>query len=141
MVLIGGDTTAPFGLDWDSGPEVNGTHTLTARAYDTLNNVASSAQVTVLVDNTAPVTALVSPAPSARLRGTVSVSATASDNQQVSKVEFYAGGTLIGTDTTAPYEVIWDTGAGPGGNVPLTTKAHDAAGNVTTSAPISVKVN
>jgi hypothetical protein len=231
-VLIGGDTTAPFGLDWDSGPEVNGTHTLTARAYDTLNNVASSAQVTVLVDNTgpvaelsapvrnaqvsgtvliratvsdpagvdrvefyvdgaslhtdtrepyevswdssasgagphtlavkafdslgnpgslasvevlvdntAPVTALVSPAPSARLRGTVSVSATASDNQQVSKVEFYAGGNLIGTDTTTPYEVLWDTAAGPGGNVTLTTKAHDAAGNVSVSAARTVTVD
>ena len=54
---------------------------------------------------------------------------------------FYDGGTVIGTDTSAPYSVSWNILLVSKGTHTLTAKAHDAAGNVTTSAPISVKVN
>jgi hypothetical protein len=59
----------------------------------------------------------------------------------VTQVVFYDGGAVIGTDTTAPYSVSWGLLTAAKGNHTLTAKAYDAAGNVTTSAPITVKVN
>jgi hypothetical protein len=37
--------------------------------------------------------------------------------------------------------VSWSLGGVPKGTHTLTARAYDAAGNVTTSAPVSVKVN
>jgi hypothetical protein len=56
-------------------------------------------------------------------------------------VVFYDGAAVIGTDTTAPYSVSWNILSAPKGWHTLTAKAFDPAGNVTTSVPISVKVN
>ncbi|KFE66052.1 S8 family serine peptidase [Hyalangium minutum] len=92
-------------------------------------------------DTTKPVTSITAPASGATLSGTVTVSASASDNVGVTKVEFYAGSTLIGTDTTAPYSVSWNTASGANSPYSLTSKAYDAAGNVGTSAAVSVTVS
>lgn len=92
-------------------------------------------------DTTRPVTAITAPAAGATVSGTVTVSASASDNVGVTKVEFYAGTALMGTDTTAPYSVSWNTAALANTAYVLTSKAYDAAGNVGTSAAVSVTVN
>ena len=139
--LLGTDTSAPYALSWSTVGVEEGTHALTVKAYDSVGNVRTSAGVEVTVDNTAPATALGTPAQNAHVRGTVQVSATASDNQAVSKVEFYAGETLLGTATTAPYSVSWDTTSGANGVVTLTTRAYDLAGNVTMSASRAVSVD
>ncbi|PTL78734.1 S8 family serine peptidase [Vitiosangium sp. GDMCC 1.1324] len=92
-------------------------------------------------DTTAPSTSITAPAGGSTLSGTTTVSADASDNVGVSKVEFYAGSSLIGTDSTTPYSVDWNTTAVANGSYSLTTKAYDAAGNVGTSSTVSVTVN
>ncbi|MBN1206277.1 MAG: S8 family serine peptidase [Myxococcaceae bacterium] len=92
-------------------------------------------------DTTKPTTSITAPAAGATLSGTVTVSASASDNVGVSKVEFYAGSTLLGTDTSSPYSSSWNTSAVTNGSYSLTSKAYDAAGNVATSAAVSVTVN
>jgi hypothetical protein len=137
---LGTDSTPPYTKQWDTAG-LEGAYTLRANAYDTAGNLASSAGVEVIVDNTAPTTALSAPEQSARVRGTVQVSATASDNRALSKVEFYAGGTLIGTDTTAPYAASWDTTSLADGSAALTSRAYDLAGNATSSAVRSVIVD
>jgi glucose/arabinose dehydrogenase/chitodextrinase len=48
----GEDTTAPYGLPWDTRSVVNGAHTLTARARDAAGNTTVSSPVTVNVTNT-----------------------------------------------------------------------------------------
>jgi subtilisin family serine protease len=138
--LIGTDLSSPYSVEWSTvGKE--GTRTLTAKAYDTMGNVGTSAGVGVIVDNTAPATAVSAPAQNAHVRGTVQVGATASDNQGVIGVSFYMGETLIGTDTTAPYEVSWDTTGLAVGSVTLVSRAYDAAGNFTLSAGRNVVVD
>lgn len=92
-------------------------------------------------DTTAPTTSLTAPANGATVTATISVSASASDNVAVTKVEFYAGAALIGTDTTAPYSISWDTTAVSNGSYNLTSKAYDAANNTATSSPVSVTVS
>jgi hypothetical protein len=47
----------------------------------------------------------------------------------VSRVEFYVNGTLLATDTTAPYAVKWNTRRAPAGPNRIAAVAYDAAGN------------
>jgi hypothetical protein len=61
---------------------------------------------------------------------TVNLNASASDNVAVSKVEFYRAGSLISTDTLAPFTATDTVSAANNGNVTYTAKAYDAAGNV-----------
>ncbi len=92
-------------------------------------------------DNTAPTAALTSPAAGTTVLGTVTVTADASDNVGVTRVSFFANGAVIGTDTTAPYSVNWDTTQGGNGANTLVAKAYDAGGNVGSSTSVSVNVN
>jgi len=139
--LLGTDTSAPFSVSWNTRAVAEGAHSLTAKAYDAAGHQAASAAVTVWVDYTPPSADLSAPEQGAVVRGTVQVSATATDNQAVTRVEFYDGSTLLGTDTTVPYGVSWDTRTtGPDGSQWLTIRAHDAGGNVT-SASRSVTVD
>jgi uncharacterized protein (TIGR03437 family) len=68
---------------------------------------------------------------------TLAANATDSDGT-VSKVEFFEGTTLIGTDTTAPYTTVW---AGVlKGTFNLTARATDNLGASSTSAVVSITV-
>jgi hypothetical protein len=92
-------------------------------------------------DTTAPTTALTSPSAGTTLAGTVNLSATASDDRAVARVEFYDGSTLIGSDSTAPYELSWIATAASAGTHTLTSKAFDGTGNSTTSAPVTITLS
>jgi subtilisin family serine protease/PKD repeat protein len=92
-------------------------------------------------DNTAPTATLTAPAPGTTVLGTVNVTADASDNVGVTRVSFFVNGAFLGTDTTAPYELAWNTTLGGNGSHALVAKAYDAGGNVGSSAPVTVTVN
>jgi hypothetical protein len=92
-------------------------------------------------DTTPPTTSITAPTAGATVSGTTTVSASASDNVGVSKVEFYLDGALQSTDTTSPYSWSWNTTAAANGSHSLQSKAYDAAGNVGTSSTISVTVS
>ena len=66
-------------------------------------------------------------------RSELHVSANASDSDgTVTKVDFFANGLPIGTDTTAPYSITWTPAAT--GSYSLTARATDNLGAVTTSS-------
>ena len=88
--------------------------------------------------NAPPVVAVT--APTGNLSGTVTLSATVQAHIGIAKVDFLANGTPIGTVTTAPYTVDWDTTSVADGSVSLTAVATDVDGNVGTSPAISVTV-
>ena len=93
-------------------------------------------------DTTVPVVSLSAPVAGAALRGGVAVSADATDNVGVAGVQFRLDGVNLGAeDVTAPYSVSWDTATASAGAHSLTAVARDAAGNVTTSAGVSVSVD
>ena len=66
----------------------------------------------------------------------MNVSAQATDSHGVASVQFYAGATLLGTDTTAPDSFTW--ASVPSGVHSLTARAVDLYGAAATSAPISI---
>jgi hypothetical protein len=93
-------------------------------------------------DTTPPTITITAPANNATVSGTVSVTANASDNVGVAGVQFKLDGANLGPeDTTAPYAVGWDTTTAPDGSHVLTAVARDAAGNQTTSSPVTVTVS
>ena len=96
-----------------------------------------AAKAAVTADTQAPMVAINSPV-GGSVSGIVSVAVSATDNIAVNKVELYAGGALLATDTVAPYSFSWDSSTRPDGATTLTAKAYDAAGNVSSS---SVSVN
>lgn len=140
-VAIGGNTTLTISLD---APTVAGTLScnLTFTASNADNNPQTlTVTYVVTADATLPTVSLTAPSNNAQLTGTVTVSATASDNVAVAKVEFYRdGSTLLGTDTTSPYSITWNTAVATIGSHTLTAKAYDASGNVKTSTVINVTV-
>src|SRR6185436_13502852 len=91
-------------------------------------------------DRTPPTVSLTAP-PAGPVSGTVNVTATANDDVGVAGVQFRLDGAAIGSeDTAAPYGVSWDSTAATAGTHALIAVARDVAGNVTTSAPVSVTV-
>ena len=92
-------------------------------------------------DTTPPTTSITAPLSGATVSGTTTVTASASDNVGVTKVEFYLDGVLQSTDTTSPYSWSWNTTTAANGSHSLTSKAYDAALNVGTSAAVGVTVS
>jgi hypothetical protein len=63
------------------------------------------------------------------------------DDVGVAGVQFLLNGAPLGAeDTTAPYEVSWDSASAATGVHVLTAVARDAAGQTTTAASVSVIV-
>jgi uncharacterized protein (DUF2141 family) len=68
------------------------------------------------------------------------MSAAAADRDgSVARVDFYAGSTRIGTDTTSPFTFSW--GSVPAGSYALKAVATDNGGAATTSTTVTVTVN
>lgn len=90
-------------------------------------------------DNIAPTVAITSPANGATVlrKSTVTITATASDNVGVTRVEFLVNGALQCTDTAAPYSCAWRVPNPMGKTYQLQARAFDAAGN-SAAATVSV---
>jgi thermitase len=65
-------------------------------------------------------------------KGVVTATVAASDQHGVARVQFYAAGHLVATDTAAPYSLSWK--ANVKGLVALQVRAYDRAGNVAATA-------
>ncbi|MBI2917350.1 MAG: hypothetical protein HYY01_05075 [Chloroflexi bacterium] len=87
-----------------------------------------------------PSVRITSPASGATVSGTVIISADASDDAGVTEVRFHVDQTLVGTDSTAPYSIAWDTTTVGDGNHALSATAVDTAGQVTTAGFVNVTV-
>ena len=137
------DTASPYTASLDSTTLANGSHSLVAKAYDAAGNVGTSSTVSFSVSNstggdTTPPTVSASESGTS---GAITLSATASDNVGVSKVEFYVDGALKATDTASPYTASLDSTTLANGSHSLVAKAYDAANNVGTSSTVSFSVS
>jgi hypothetical protein len=138
------DPTSPYSVSWNSASVINGTHTVTARATDTSGNAAVSAPITftinnVLADTSTPSVSL--SVPGGTVSGTVTLTATASDNVAVAGVQFLVDNKVIGSqDNSSPYSVSWNCAGVSNGTHTLTARATDTSGNTAVSAPVTVTV-
>lgn len=92
-------------------------------------------------DRTPPTVSLTAPADGAVVSGTISVTASASDDTGVTLVEVLVDGTVVGSDASAPYAVSVATTSLSNGAHVLTARASDAAGNRGTSAARTINVS
>jgi fibronectin type 3 domain-containing protein len=91
-------------------------------------------------DTSPPTVKLTAPAANSTVSGQVAVTANATDNTGVKKVDFYVNSSLASSDTTSPYGFNLKTTDLPDGDHLLITKAYDAAGNMASdSYKIKVK--
>ena len=139
-------TSAPYTYSLNTGTLSNGNHSLTALAKDTSGNAATSAAVTIVVNNAAnttpPAVSITSPANGATVGGTISVTASASDSVGVTGVQFLLDGATLGSKvTSSPYSVLWNTNQVSGGTHILSAQAFDQAGNTGTSSNVAVTVS
>jgi beta-glucanase (GH16 family) len=91
--------------------------------------------------NTPPSAIITSPLNNASLTApaSIEINANASDvDGTITKVEFYNGTTLLGTDSSSPYSYNWTNVSA--GNYALTVKATDDGDEVTVSSIVNIKV-
>ena len=115
-------------------------HDATARATATFTNLTARTPTTGT--NQPPTVSITGPASGATFTApaTITVTATASDTDgTITKVDFYRGTQLIGSDTTNSYSAT-ATGLAAG-TYQLTAVATDSDGVTRTSSPVSVTVS
>ena len=130
----------------DTGLTPSTLYSYTVAAYDAAGNFSSqslaASATTLTPDTTPPAVNLTAPANNTTQSGTVTVSATATDNVGVAFVQFQLGGSNLGAQvTSAPYSITWDTTTVSNGSYNLTAVAQDTSGNVATSTPVTVTVS
>lgn len=94
-------------------------------------------------DTTPPIVSITSPSNNATLASTTTVTAHATDDVLMSKVEFYVDGTKVGTDTSGSagdYTYSLTPSSYSVGSHTLTAKAYDSSSNVTTSSNVTFSV-
>jgi hypothetical protein len=120
-------TSAQFSAD--------GVYLLRLTADD--SELTGSDEVTITVapipDVTAPTVTLTAPGVGL-VSGAVTVAAIADDNAGVAGVEFRVGSTVIGTDTTTPYSLSWDSTTVANGAYTITAQATDTSANTATDS-------
>ena len=133
-------TNAPFSYSLNTTTLSNGSHSLTATANTAAGQTATSAAVSIKVNNANPVppapptVSITSPVSGATVSGTINVAASATDSAGVAKVEFYLDNSLQATDTSSPYTWTWNTTSAANGSHTIMAKAYDAAGNAATAS-------
>ncbi len=103
-----------------------------------------SISFSVASDSTAPTVSLTAPSDAATVTGSsVSLTATASDNDAVAGVQFKLDtNTLVGSeDTGSPYAATWDSTGVADGSHTLIAVARDSTGNYATSSTVTVTVD
>jgi hypothetical protein len=92
-------------------------------------------------DTTPPSVVVTQPANGATLTGSTMIKAEATDNSGVQWLDFLVDGSLLGRDSTAPYEKFWDvTSISDSSTHTILAKAVDNAGNVGQSPLVTVTV-
>jgi hypothetical protein len=141
--LLGTDATTPFTYNWTS--VAVGNYNIIAKAYDNTNAMTMSTAIAIQVNapaNQLPVVSLTAPTNNAVYTSPASISITANASDAdgtISKVEFYSGATLLGTDATTPFTYTWTNVTA--GSYSITAKAYDNTNSAATSNAITIQVN
>ena len=88
--------------------EVKTTYYFAIVAEDLAGHVSSPAATSIYLPDLAPVVSITQPANGATITRPITIQAAASDPDGVARVEFFIDGSLVATDTTAPYTFAWN---------------------------------
>lgn len=110
-------------------------------AGDLPRNIPSVGTVIAWIDPRPPTVALTAPAAGAALSGVVTLTADATDNDTVKRVEFYVDDRLLATDATLPFSSAWDTTPETNGPHRVSVRAFDPSGNTSESYVVAATAN
>jgi len=139
---LGYDSSAPYTRTLNTATLPNGARTIKARAVDWGNNYTDHI-ITVTIDNpdsTPPTVNITSPLDGAAVSGTITITATATDNVGVQKVRVWVDATYLGYDSSAPYTRSWNTATVSNGPHTVRVQSVDLANNVSSDVTITVNV-
>ena len=135
---VGSDTSSPYQYNWDSTSAGDGQHSVYAIAYDYNSHSKQSATLYFHVDNTKPTISWSSPADGSYVHGTIDLKTNPSDaTSGVAKVEYRLDsttGSIIGTATSSPWDVSFDTTITSDGDHTIYAIAYDKAGNAASTS-------
>jgi hypothetical protein len=132
-------TTVPSGFvpTWSMATCDEGTQTGTSCTVPANNNT-----VNVHYDDTSPpAVSLTSPSAGFK-RGTITLAASASDLQTgVGRVEFLVRGSVVATDSSAPYSVSYNTSAVSDGAAQVVARAFNSDGDSAQSSAVTITID
>jgi chitinase len=140
------DTATAYTCAFNTTGVADGLYDMRALATDNAGNTTASAvQTNRRIDNVGPTVAITSP-PAGRIRGTITITGTATDGVGVTTTSFeYRQGAgawnTICTDTAAPYTCVANTTGVADGTYDLRLTATDTLGHIASSAPVTVIVD
>lgn len=132
--IVSTDTTSPYHYNYQVPMGINSL-AVGATAIDLANNTGTAQDVFItVIPDPPPVVNITAPAAGATfIEGNiVTISATATDNTSVTQVEFLINGTVVSTDTTAPYQYDYVSPIGTTGTVTIGVRATDTRGKAGT---------
>jgi hypothetical protein len=156
---LGTDTcdaaTPAIASPWDTTTVADGTYRLCNVATDASNNTAVSAAVVVIVDNTAPLGSILTPAAGAVVGGTTTLTTDAVDataglrtvrwQRSTTGVGGWGNGNIPGSNAGNGFAVNWNTATGNNhpadGPIFLRLVITDNAGNVLNTPAIAISVD
>ncbi|MEN3039129.1 MAG: glycoside hydrolase family 44 protein [Candidatus Kryptonium sp.] len=143
-ICVSTDTTSPYSYSWNTASYLDGIYSIKVVAYDT-SNQTNQAQISVSVRNqiqqdNPPQITILSPLANSTVSSTVTISVLVSDDTGISKVLFYINDICVSTDTTLPYQYVWNTLQFQNGSYTIKVIAFDTS-NQTSSSQINVNVN
>jgi len=143
---VASETSGSLAYSWDTTAEADGEYTLVFKARDALGN-SDTETYTVTVNNTTPiddedpvVDSVTGVTDMETVSGTVDITATATDNVEVTGFTLAIGGAEVASDTDGALEYSWDTTAEFDDDYVLLFTASDAAAN-TGTATLTVTVD
>ncbi|HEX4954150.1 MAG TPA: carboxypeptidase regulatory-like domain-containing protein [Thermoanaerobaculia bacterium] len=132
--LVATKASAPFSFNFTVPPLASVTNPISVvlRARDTVNQTTSTAPVLLTVtDDAPPAVSLTSPAEGSEYfeGDVVAIQATATDDGSIARVDFFADGLQVGSDTSSPYAFDFVMTAGADlSSVPIRAVATDNTG-------------
>ncbi|MFA6416321.1 MAG: Ig-like domain-containing protein [Candidatus Paceibacterota bacterium] len=114
------------------------TTTVATTTKSTTATTTATTTVVVATDTIKPIVSVTSPVSGMVIGGNVIFKATASDNVGIAKVQLYVDGKYTAQDTTAPYEISWDTSTVVAGAHTVMIKAYDTASPTANTASQSL---
>lgn len=146
-VVVQTRTQAPFNFTYvvPEPDQVTNPISVFLKARDTQNQTAQTTTLTyTIIDDALPTVAVTAPSGAAQLKEgtTVPLSATASDDLGVTKVEFFIDDTSVGIDGSAPYTGVGQIPSGVGGQpVSIRAVATDTIGQTTTAEILPTRLD
>ncbi|GFO63684.1 Ig-like domain-containing protein [Geomonas paludis] len=109
-------------------------------AYNSLGQESVYSNIVQIPETLPPLVSITSPADNTSVATALDVSAAATDNVGIAKVQFLVNGTQVYETSAAPYTYTFNAAPLAGGTYTIAARAVDLAGNAALSQPVHVSV-